>query len=214
MTRTGNVVLVLSVASMGFCGPAAAGDPAAGQTKAAVCAACHGADGNSPNPQWPTLAGQIPEYVSKQLHDFKAGRRSDPLMSPMAQPLSDQDVQDLAAYFSQQKAQPGSGKAEVAAQGEKLYLKGRQRPTVIACTGCHGPTGAGNQAWGKTLAAPPTVLAPALSGQHVGYIVKQLKDYRGGQRKNDVGRVMRDIASRLTDQDIVALAEYITTLKR
>lgn len=193
---------------------AAAGDPAAGSGKATTCTACHGPEGNSVNAEWPKLAGQIPEYVVKQLHDFKSGKRNDQMMSPMAQPLTEQDIQDLAAYYGSQKIQAGTSDAEKRALGEKIYTKGKQRPSVIACIGCHGATGQGNREWGQRLAAPPAVLAPALGSQHQTYIVKQLKAYQQGTRKNDVGHVMRDIASRLTEQDIVAVAEYIATLGR
>lgn len=205
------LILVSAVLS-GVAG--AAGDPAAGSGKAATCTACHGPEGNSVNAEWPKLAGQIPEYLVKQLHDFKAGKRSDQMMSPMAQPLTEQDIQDLAAYYGGQRIQAGAGDAEKRAQGEKIYTKGKQRPTVLACIGCHGTTGQGNREWGQRLAAPPAVLAPALGSQHQTYIVKQLKAYQQGTRKNDVGHVMRDIANRLTEQDIVAVAEYIATLGR
>lgn len=205
------LILVSAVLS-GVAG--AAGDPAAGSGKAATCTACHGPEGNSVNAEWPKLAGQIPEYLVKQLHDFKAGKRRDQMMSPMAQPLTEQDIQDLAAYYGGQRIQAGAGDAEKRAQGEKIYTKGKQRPTVLACIGCHGTTGQGNREWGQRLAAPPAVLAPALGSQHQTYIVKQLKAYQQGTRKNDVGHVMRDIANRLTEQDIVAVAEYIATLGR
>ena len=192
----------------------AAGNAANGQAKAAVCGACHGMDGNSANPEWPSLAGQIPEYLVKQLHDFKANRRSNETMSPMAQPLGKEDIEDLAAFFSSQKPKAGEAKAELRAKGEKIYLRGKHRPTVIACIGCHGPQGQGNREWGKNLAAPPAVLAPALGGQQAAYVAKQLQDYRKKARTNDVGRVMRDISSRLSEEDILAVAEYITSLKR
>ncbi len=191
----------------------AAGDPAAGKTKSAACAACHGADGNSPAPTWPKLAGQVREYTVKQLHDFKAGRRTEPTMSPMVQPLSSQDMEDIAAYLATQRIEPGAGKPELRALGEKIYEKGKHRPAVTACTGCHGANGAGNGEWAKRLAAPPAVLAPALAGQHPDYIVKQLKAYQSGVRRNDVGGVMRDIASRLTEEEIVAVAHFVTTLR-
>jgi cytochrome c553 len=192
----------------------AAPDAAAGQTKAAVCGACHGADGNSVAPEWPKLAGQVPEYIAKQLHDFKAGRRSDQTMSPMAQPLTEQDIADLAAYFAAQKVQPGGAKAEALARGREIYEKGTHRPKVVACVGCHGPQGAGSRDWGKSMAAQPALLAPALGGQQTAYVVKQLKAYKEGTRGNDVGHVMRDIVSHLSEQDMAAVAEYITALRR
>jgi cytochrome c553 len=192
----------------------AAGNAANGQAKAAVCGACHGVDGNSVNPEWPSLAGQLPEYIVKQLHDFKANRRNNELMSPMAQPLGKEDIEDLAAFFATQQPKVGEAKAELKARGEQIYRKGKHRPAVTACIGCHGPGGEGNREWGKSLAAPPAVLAPALGGQQAAYVAKQLQDYKKKTRTNDVGRVMRDIASRLSDEDIAAVAEYITSLKR
>jgi len=209
------VWVLMAIATMAWAGAStAAGNAANGQTKSAACGACHGMDGNSANPDWPKLAGQIPEYIIKQLHDFKAGRRSNETMSPMAQPLSGQDIEDLAAYFSSQKSTTGEAKAELRARGEQIYLKGKHRPAVTACIGCHGPSGAGNQDWGKNLSAPPAVLAPAIGGQQAPYVAKQLQDYKNKARTNDVGRVMRDISSRLSDEDILAVAEYITSLKR
>lgn len=192
----------------------AAPDATAGQAKAAVCAGCHGPDGNSGvNPEWPKLAGQVPQYIAKQLHDFKAGRRSDQTMSPMAQPLTSQDIEDLAAYFAAQKTLPGSGKTDLMARGREIYEKGIHRPKVLACVGCHGPQGAGNRDWNKYMATQPAMLAPALGGQQPAYVLKQLMAYKAGNRRNDVGHVMRDLLSHLTEQDMVAVAEYITTLK-
>jgi cytochrome c553 len=195
----------------------AAGNADTGKTKATACAACHGADGNSMAPNFPKIAGQVPEYIHKQLQDFKAGVRVNEFMAPMVQPLSDQDMEDLAAYFAAQKATPGEGKADQLAAGETLYRKGipgAGPKTVAACMGCHGPAGEGNAAWGKTLAAPPAVLAPALGGQYAAYIAAQLKAFAAGQRSNDVGKVMQNIANRMSDEQIAAVSEYIATLKR
>ncbi|MBV6475719.1 MAG: Cytochrome c4 [Rhodocyclaceae bacterium] len=209
---TGTLMLVACLLAAGQA--LAAGNAANGQAKAAVCGACHGVDGNSVNPEWPSLAGQLPEYIVKQLHDFKANRRNNELMSPMAQPLGKEDIEDLAAFFATQQPKVGEAKAELKARGEQIYRKGKHRPAVTACIGCHGPGGEGNREWGKSLAAPPAVLAPALGGQQAAYVAKQLQDYKKKTRANDVGRVMRDIASRLSDEDIAAVAEYITSLKR
>lgn len=189
------------------------GDAQAGQEKAIPCGACHGVDGNSLNPEWPSLAGQIPDYLKKQLSDFKAGHRADPLMSPMAQALAAPDVEDLVAYFAA-LAPKNPGVSGKNTAGERIYLKGKLRPQATACVGCHGPAGAGNAAWGKTLAAPPAVLAPAIGGQQAPYLAKQLKAYRDGTRKNDAARVMREIAASLDDQEIAAVAEYIAGLRR
>lgn len=194
-------------------GSFAAGSAAAGQTKAAACMACHGPDGNSLADMWPKLAGQMPDYMVKQLQDFKAGRRSNEQMSPMAQPLAEQDMADLAAYFSGQKVKPGEGKKELLALGEKLFNKGKPQPGfVIACVGCHGLGGSGNRNWSKAYSNIPTVLAPAIGGQHPAYIAKQLKAFRDKERTNDIGSTMRNIAAHLDDKEIAAVAEYVATL--
>lgn len=193
----------------------AAGNPEAGREKAAACTACHGADGNSLADMWPKLAGQLPEYLVKQLRDFKAGRRQDEQMSPQATNVAEIDMADIAAFFAAHAVKPGEADKALLAKGEQLYRKGKGRPTpVTACIGCHGYSGAGNREWGKTQARTPAVLAPALGGQHAAYVEKQLKAYRSGARSNDVARVMRDIARGLDDAEVAALAAYVATLKR
>lgn len=193
----------------------AAGNPAAGQEKAAVCFACHGPDGNSLADMWPKLAGQLPEYLVKQMQDFKAGRRSDEQMSPMAANLAEHDMPDIAAWFAAQAIKPGASDKALRAKGELLYLKGKGRPTpVTACIGCHGPAGAGNKDWNKTWAKLPAVLAPGIGGQHAAYIEKQLLAYRAGTRSNDPARAMRDIARGLDDAEIKSLAAYVSGLSR
>lgn len=194
----------------------AAGNAEAGKTKAAVCMGCHGPDGNSPADMWPKLAGQLPQYISRQLHDFKSGARKNEQMSPMAQPLSEQDIEDIAAFFSQQKASrnPNVNK-DLLALGQQIYLKGKGRPDIVpACTGCHSPNGSGKSDWSTTMTLPPTTLAPAIGAQHPAYIATQLKAYRAKTRSNDEAHVMRDIAGRLTDSEIAAVAEYAGSLTR
>ncbi|MBU0500708.1 MAG: c-type cytochrome [Gammaproteobacteria bacterium] len=181
----------------------AAGDAAAGQTKSATCLACHGADGNSVNPIWPKLAGQHPEYIIKQLADLKSGVRADPLMSPMATPLSDADAADLAAFFASQKTAQGTAAAEQVKAGETLYRAGNADSGVTGCIACHGPAGAGNAA----------ANFPQLAGQHANYLEKALKDFRAGTRSNDSNKMMRDIAGKMTDADIAAVAQYIQGLR-
>jgi len=190
----------------------AEGDAAAGKTKAATCAACHMADGNSVVPLWPKLAGQSPNYIAKQLRDFKAKRRTDPTMSPQAEPLSELDIEDLAAYFFSQSIQPGSSsKPDLVNKGRQIYRKGKINVSVIACVGCHGLKGAGNYVLLNPLKAP--VEAPAIGSQHAQYIVKQLNAFgEEGDRTNDIGRIMRNITAGLTEEDIEAVAEYIATL--
>ncbi|MEW6646129.1 MAG: c-type cytochrome [Pseudomonadota bacterium] len=195
--------LAIAALLLGALGSAhAAGSASAGQGKAAVCAACHGMDGNSMVPMWPTLAGQHEQYLTKQLMDFKSGARKDDTMTGMAAPLSEQDVADLAAWFSSQKHTVGSANAEKAAPGEKLYRAGDATKGVAACMACHGPNGAGN----------PAAKFPALAGQHTTYTIKALKDFRSGVRSNDPASMMRGVAAKMTDAQIEAVAEYIAGL--
>jgi cytochrome c553 len=212
--------MVLAVA-LGCMQASAAGNPELGQQKAAVCMACHGPDGNSPAmpdpaPPWPKLAGQVPEYIVKQVNDFKAGRRSNEQMSPQAQMVPDADVADIAAFFSSQKVnRQDATQKDLLARGEQIFLKGKGRPQVVAaCVGCHGLNGIGNRDWAKVMSKPPAILAPAIGGQHANYLVKQLRAYRDGSRKNDPAHVMSDIATRLDDGEILAVAEYVSSLAR
>ncbi len=181
----------------------AAGDAAAGQAKAAVCIACHGPDGNSPNPQWPKLAGQHPSYIEKQLAEFKAGVRKNELMLPMALMLSEQDMANVAAFFSSQQQAPGVADAEQVELGEKIYRGGNRATGVAACMACHGPSGIGN----------PAAKFPRISGQHAVYVEKALKDFRSGARANDMNKMMRGVASKMTDKEIAAVAQYVQGLQ-
>ena len=190
----------------------AAGNADAGKKKSLVCAGCHMADGNSVNPIWPKIAGQIPDYIVKQLQDFKAGKRVNQIMEPILKPLKQQDFDDLAAYFAKQQTQPDTTDSKQTLAGEKLYNSGVFYTSVTACTGCHGPKGRGNTDWKKSMNTPPTVLAPAIGGQHAEYTAKQLKAFRSGERSNDVGGVMQKIVNKLTDEQIDAVSAYIATL--
>lgn len=183
-------------------GAYAAGDAEAGKSKSQTCAACHMPDGNSVNPIWPKLAGQHPSYLAKQLQDFKAGIRKDPTMNAMVAPLSEQDMLDLSAYFASQTVGIGSADAEKAALGKQLYLGGNLDKGIAACMSCHGPSGAGN----------PGAKFPSLSGQHPAYVVKALSDFRNNARSNDLNGMMRDVAAKMSDVEIQAVAEYITGL--
>ncbi len=181
----------------------AAGDADAGQAKAQVCFSCHGVNGDSVNPIWPKLAGQNEGYIAKQLADFKAGdQRNDPLMMGQVMSLSPQDMADLAAFFAKQKPSPGSADEASISMGEKLYRGGNKATGVSACIACHGPTGAGN----------PAAKYPLMSGQHTAYTVKALKDFRSGARKNDPGKMMQNIAARMTDAEIDAVSSYMQGL--
>lgn len=198
-------LVAVMVLLAGFAGSAqAAGDAAAGQTKTALCAGCHGADGNSVNPIWPKLAGQDAGYTAKQLRDFKAANRSDPMMSGMAMAVQDADIDDVSAYFAAQTASSTAGsKPELIEQGKALYNAGNLDNGLTACTACHGPNGKGNAAAGF----------PVVASQHAPYVIKQLQMFRDGTRANDMNSMMRDIAAKMSEQEIEAVAMYLTTLK-
>jgi cbb3-type cytochrome c oxidase subunit III len=167
----------------------------------AVCAACHGADGNSGVPANPKLAQQHPEYLMKELQDFKGGKRTSPIMQPMAAQLSDADMKNIAFWAASQKAKPGFAKdKELVALGEKIYRGGIADRQVAACAGCHSPNGAGIP-----------VQYPRLAGQHADYVAAQLTNFQNGTRKNSPQ--MADIASRLNDREIKAVADYIAGLR-
>lgn len=180
----------------------AAGSAEAGKSKAAVCGACHGIDGNSTGPQFPNLAHQNASYIAAQLNNFKSGKRKNPIMSAQAKDLSEQDIQDLAAYFSSQVIQTGEADPGLVKAGERLYRGGNKDDNVPACLACHSPDGAGNY----------LMKAPALAGQHDAYVVTQLQAYASGQRSTDPNKIMQTIAARLTPAEIQAVASYIQGL--
>lgn len=176
-----------------------------GKTRALVCSACHGAEGNSVAALWPNLAGQNANYLVAQLKAFKDGSRSDPVMSAQVMALSEQDMQDLAVYYeSLPAAAQAVANPKLVDRAVALYRGGNSAEGIAACGACHGPSGRGNPAAGY----------PALNGQHAAYTAKQLTDYAAGTRKSDdpVGQ-MRDVAERLSKQDIEALASYLQGLK-
>lgn len=181
----------------------AAGDPAAGKAKSAVCVACHNPDGNSTNPTYPKLAGQSADYMTKQLVEFKSGARVNAIMVGMVAALTPQDMEDLSAYFASQQIARGAADPALAPAGEALFRGGNLTSGVSACMACHGATGAGN----------PAAKFPALAGQHDVYIETQLKAFRAMERTNDAGQMMRGVAAKLTDQEIKAVASYIQGLQ-
>ena len=190
-------------------GPAFAQDAAKAQNIAAqVCAACHAADGNSIAPANPKIAAQIPEYLHKQLADFKpqAGKkpvRESAIMMPMVANLSEADMKGLAAFYAGQKLKPAAAvDKNLAALGQKLWRGGNAATGVPACAGCHGPAGAGMPAQ-----------YPRLAGQYAEYIASQLKAFKEGGRANDPNGMMRGVAARLTDREIRAVAEYAAGLR-
>ena len=181
---------------------AAAADLAKGQeTYGGVCIACHGEAGKSVMPENPGQAQQHPEYLVKQLSEYKSGKRNDPIMLGMAAMLSDEDMKNVSAYLAQQKAEPGAATdKDLAALGEKIYRGGIQDRNIASCAGCHSPNGAGIPAQ-----------YPRLSGQHAQYVVTQLNHFRDGTRANN--QQMTDVAAKLNDKEIKALGEYIAGLK-
>lgn len=190
----------LMVATSAF----AAGDAEkAKATATAVCGACHGADGNSAVSLYPKLAGQHPEYIAKQLKNFKSGERNNAIMGGMAAALSPEDMDNLGAYFGSQAAKTQTAKSNGAGSvGEKIYKGGIPGVGVPACASCHGPAGAGIP-----------VQFPRLAGQHSDYLVTQMKAWRSGERANDAAKMMRSVAAKLSDADIVAVSDYIQGLR-
>ena len=176
----------------------------AGKAKAITCTACHGTEGNSTIPTWPNIAGQSAGYIVTQLSAFKNSSRTDPLMAPQAMMLSDEDMRNVAVYFeSLPAAAMAVANPATISKGEALYRGGDADNGTPACLACHGPSGRGN----------PAANYPALQGQHATYTAKQLRDYASGGRTSDGNtRIMRDISSRLSADDIDALASYVQGL--
>lgn len=167
-----------------------------------LCAGCHNADGNSTIPDNPKLASLDPEYIIKQLTDFKAGNRSNALMSSIIPLVDAKEFEALAAYFHDQKRQLGAPfDAKLAAQGKEIFDEGIVATAVPACAGCHNEDGSG------------TAKYPRIAGQHSAYVIRQLTNFKNGERTNDPKGVMRAVAKRLTEDNMRAVAEYIVTLK-
>ena len=181
--------------------PAAKADPAKGQAiSAQVCGACHTADGSRGTPANPILQGQHPEYLVKQLSEFKAGKRDNAIMKGFASMLSDDDMKNVAAFYASKQAKPGAAKdKDLVVLGEKIYRGGIADRSIPACSGCHSPSGAGI----------PSVY-PRLAGQHSDYTESQLRGFRDGVRKNNLQ--MTGVAAKLNDREIKAVSDYIAGL--
>lgn len=177
------------------------GDSAAGKTKTESCAGCHGEDGNATAPIFPKLAGQHASYLSKQLREFKSGKRVDPTMNAMAVSLNDADIADIAAWYAKNQIKPEP--AEKTDLGQKIYRNGLPEKQVPACAACHGPKGEGN----------PTSGYPVLGGQYSSYISKILHDYKSVERSSDPNEIMRTISNRLNEDEINAVSDYVTGLQ-
>ncbi len=199
-SQIGVIVLALS-GLISFAANAA--DAEAGKAKSATCVACHGADGNSSNPMWPSLAGQHASYIYKQLSDFKAGRRINASMSGMVAGLSDDDMKNLAAYYATQNPRPVAFDGELIAKGESIYRGGITETGVAACMGCHSPSGRGNGPAGW----------PSLKGQYPEYIVTQLQAFKQGARANDPGKMMRNLVGRMSEMEMKAVAAYVAGIQ-
>lgn len=191
-------------ASLSFAGEAPKADPAKGQqTMQQVCVACHGADGNSAAPANPSLAGQQPEYIVKQLTEFKKGVRKNPIMQGMAAPLSDADMLNVAAYLGAQKAKQQEGtKPDLQALGKKVFMAGNPATGVPACAACHGPKGSGMPAQ-----------FPRLAGQHAEYVQAQMLAFKKEERANDPNSMMRQIAAKMSEKEIEAVSHYVVGLR-
>ncbi len=183
----------------------AAGDAAAGKAKAAVCAACHGMDGNSVVAMWPKIAGQHAPYIERQLALIKSGARAVPEMMGISAGLSEQDMADLAAYFGSQKTSPAVADPALVELGQRIYKAGIPKREVPACMSCHGPAGEGNPLSGY----------PALAGQHATYTAKMLTRYEAGEtwgEGDEASTIMTEVADTLLASEIEAVASYIQGL--
>lgn len=200
-----SVILLLSPVVLVPAAAIAQGDAENGQSKASTCAACHGQDGNSLNPEWPNLAGQHEKYIVKALRSYKNGTRDVVLMASQAAGLSEQDMADVAAYFASQTLARQTADPALVKQGERIYRGGDMDRGISACMACHGPSGRGNPAAGF----------PALAGQHATYTANQLLAYRANIRQTDadVDQVMRNVSALLSEAEIQAVASYIQGLQ-
>jgi cytochrome c553 len=180
-----------------------AADIEAGKAKSAVCAACHGADGNSANAAWPSLAGQHATYIYKQLQDFKEGRRNDATMAGMVALLNDEDMKNVAAYFESQQPKAVTFDPDMIELGESIYRGGITETSVAACMSCHSPSGKGNGPAGW----------PSLKGQYPEYLVLQMQNFKQGLRANDSGEMMRNVVVRMSDREMKSVAAYIAGIE-
>jgi len=200
------LIAAFSLALMAANSVAIAADIAAGEAMATAlgCGGCHNPDGNSVLPGNPKLAGQHEQYIVKQINDFKSMARPNPIMMGMAAAIaSDEDAQNIGAYFASQKSTNDAADESKVALGREIYRGGNSTTGVPACMGCHGLNGSGN----------PTAKYPTLAGQQVAYTITQLNAFRDGSRANDAGSMMRNVAAHMSNAEIEAVANYITSMK-
>jgi cytochrome c553 len=190
-----------SAGAAGAAAPAAKPDLAKGQAVAATCQACHTADGTRGAPANPIIAGQFPEYLAKQLHEFKSGKRKNAIMQGMAAALSEEDIVNVTAFYASKQAKPGAAKIKATVlHGEAIWRGGIADRKIPACAGCHGPAGAGIP-----------VQYPMLAGQHADYTEAQLVAFRSGERANSTQ--MTGVAAKMNDAEIKAVSDYIAGLR-
>lgn len=202
--KLGISILFTALFAAGAVQAAMTGDPKAGKDKSAMCAGCHGEAGMSVAPNFPHLAGQYQKYIERQMLDYQNGKRADPMMTDMAKAVTDmQDLADIAAYFASQKRMAGksSTNSELVAKGKKIFLEGNPASGLYACSNCHGENGYGKDAKND--------LFPLIHGQTKDYLLKQMNDYRSGERHNDPAGMMGNIAKKMTDDEIAAVVEFM-----
>ena len=202
-----NLILagLVAVSGLTMAGSALAGDAVAGKAKSAACGGCHGFDGNSQIVMYPKLAGQNEAYITKQIKDFKAdSTRKNEIMKSMVAALSDEDAADIGAYFQAQSLSAAATFDETKiAAGRELYKGGNLQTGLPACQACHGPKGSGTAGIGY----------PQLGGQYVDYTLAQLKAFKDGSRMNDDKELMRSVVKNMSEEDMIAVANYIASLK-
>ena len=188
-----------------FAANISAGDITKGKEKSITCVACHGQDGISVSPIWPKLAGQHQSYLASQLHEFKKGpegKRNNAIMYGISLALSNEDIDDLSAYYASLDKSIGTTADDSFKLGQNIYRGGNMEYKIQACIACHGPNGDGNG---------PAAM-PVLSGQHAEYIYSQLKNFQSSMRSNDPNKMMRNIVHRMTDEEMKSVAQYIQGL--
>ncbi len=203
------VAVMMMGASMVQAADSLPGDPAAGEAKAGLCGGCHGFDGNSEDATFPRLAGQYANYIAKQIRDFQRGlRTNNETMAGMAAMVeSEQDARDIGSYFQKQKmakAPLSAADKKLVEQGEKIFYQGNPKTNVYACVNCHGERGRGK--------APNVAVFPVIGGQHRDYLLKQLNNFRAGERSNDPAGMMSDIAKSLSEEEMQAVTAYLSSL--
>lgn len=202
MNRLKPIIAAAFLAIVGTAQAQSDGDAEAGAQRAAQCAGCHGLDGKATQPSYPNIGGQHASYIAKQLTEYRSGDRQNSIMNGIAGALSDEDIVNLAAHYSQQELTPGVANEENLETGETIYRGGITSADIASCTACHGPQGYGNLA----------AVYPVLSGQNAEYTAQQLRYFRSGERNNDPNAMMRMLAHRLTDGEIDIVSNYIQGL--